>query len=168
MIYVCSLSHLHATVEACGARHVLTVMGKLDRVTRPPSIAPDNHLMIAMDDITAPADGFAAPSVGHVAQIIDFAKGWDRAAPLVIHCFAGISRSTASAFAAVCALNPERTEFELARCIRDASPSAAPNRLIVEHADALLARNGRMIAAIDAMAPPALAIEGEPFCLHID
>lgn len=168
MIYVCSLSHLHATVEASGARHVLTVMGKLDRVTRPPSISPDNHLMIAMDDITAPADGFAAPSAAHVAQIIDFARGWDRAAPLVIHCFAGISRSTASAFAVVCALNPERPERELARRIRDASPSAAPNRLIVEHADLLLARDGRMVAAIDAMTPPDLAIEGQPFRLDID
>ena len=63
------------------------------------------------------------------------ASGW-RAAPipppLVVHCYAGISRSTASAFVAVCALNPHRDEFAIARQIRAASPIASPNRLIVE------------------------------------
>lgn len=168
MIYVCSLSHLHATVEKSGARHVMTVMGKLDRVTRPPSISPDNHLLIAMDDITAPAEGFAAPRSEQVGRIIEFALRWDRAAPMVIHCFAGISRSTASAFVAACALSPHRSEIEIARRMREASPTAAPNRLIVELADELLGRDGRMLDALAAMHPSALAIEGDPFRIEID
>jgi predicted protein tyrosine phosphatase len=168
MIYVCSLSHLHATVENSGARHVVTVMGKLDRVTRPPAIAPDNHLMIAMDDIIAPAEGFAAPRSEQVGRIIDFVTRWDRAAPMVIHCFAGISRSTASAFAAACALSPHRSEVEIARRMREASPTAAPNRLIVELADDLLGRDGRMVAALASMRPSELAIEGDPFRIAID
>ncbi|WP_275575371.1 tyrosine phosphatase family protein, partial [Stenotrophomonas maltophilia] len=84
-----------------------------------------------MDDITEEMDGFVAPSEAHIEQVLNFVRGWDRNAPMVVHCYAGISCSTASAFAAVCALNPERDEIEIARTIRAASPIAAPNRRIV-------------------------------------
>ena len=50
----------------------------------------------------------------HVEQVLAFGRRWDRSAPLVIHCYAGISRSTASAFAIACALNPKRDEFDIA------------------------------------------------------
>ena len=47
----------------------------------------------------------------HVEKLVDFVSGWDRAAPMVIHCFAGISRSTAGAFITACALNPNPYRF---------------------------------------------------------
>ena len=165
MIHVCSLAHLHPIVERTGASHVITVMGNLAKVRRPASIAEDNHLKISMDDITAPIEGMTAPGEAHVARIIAFAREWNRAAPLVVHCFAGISRSTASAFVAACALNPRRREMEIARDLRAASSSASPNRLIVTHADRLLGREGRMIAAIDAIGMGYDAIEGKPFMI---
>lgn len=168
MIHVCSLARLPSTVETTGASHVITVMGRIDRVTRPASIHVDNHLLVSMDDIIAPAEGFRAPDATHVRDLLDFARRWDRAAPLVVHCFAGISRSTATAFAAACALNPERTEADIAKRIRDASPSAFPNRLIVSLADELLGRKGRMIAAIDAIGPGLTVLEGEPFRVDLD
>ena len=168
MIYVCSLAHLPTTVEASGARHLITVMGKLDRVQRPPTIAPDNHLMVSMDDVILPTEGFAAPRLAQVETILSFVRRWDRTAPLVIHCYAGISRSTASAFAAACALNPNRDEHDIARALRAASPTASPNRLIVELADTLLRREGRMVAAIAAIEPAAMTLEGEPFRFPVD
>ncbi len=95
-------------------------------------------------------------------------RGWDRRAPLVVHCYAGISRSTASAFATVCALNPHRDEMAIARLIRDASPIAAPNRLIVSLADKALGREGRMLRALDAMGPGSMSVEGRPFRIDLD
>ncbi len=168
MIHVCSLADLHATVAATGARHVLTVMGKISAVRRPPSILATNHLMISMDDITEPADGFVAPAREHIDQVLAFARGWDRAAPLVIHCFAGISRSTASAFTVACALNPQRDEMTIARQIRAASPCAYPNRRIVTLADQVLARNGRMVAALDAIGPGDMSVSGRPFRVDLE
>lgn len=168
MIHVCSLAALPATVEATGARHVLTVMANVNQVVRPASIIETNHLRIQMDDINEPADGFVAPSHAHVEQALTFIRKWDRAAPMVIHCYAGISRSTASAFMAVCALNPHRDEFSIARQMRAASPTAYPNRLIVTLADQVLGRNGRMVRALDSMGPGNMTIEGKPFRVDIE
>jgi predicted protein tyrosine phosphatase len=168
MIHVCSLATLHATVESTRASHVLTVMANVGQVQRPLSVLEANHLRISMDDITEAMDGFVAPSDLHVTQVLDFVRGWDRGAPLVVHCYAGISRSTASAFAAACALNPHRDELSIAQQIRKASPTAAPNRLIVEIADRALKRDGRMLRALDAMGPGSMLVEGRPFRIDLD
>lgn len=168
MIHVCSLAHLPGTVAATSASHVITVMADVHRVQRPPSIHVDNHLVISMDDINAEAIGFVAPKREHVERVLAFVRGWDRASPLVVHCYAGISRSTASAFAAACLVNPDRSEISIARQIRDASPSAYPNRLIVSLADELLGRKGRMIAALEEIGPGNMAIEGRPFRVDIE
>ena len=66
----------------------------------------------------------------------------------MVHCYAGISRSTAGAFVTACALNPQRDEMTIARALRDASPTATPNIRIVSLADRMLGRDGRMVAAI--------------------
>jgi predicted protein tyrosine phosphatase len=100
--------------------------------------------------------------------VLNFVRGWDRNAPLVVHCYAGISRSTASAFAAVCALNPDRDEIEIAKKIRAASPIASPNRRIVGLADRALGRNGRMLRALDEMGPGELLTEGRPFVIELE
>lgn len=168
MIHVCSLAALPATVETTGARHILSVMARVDQVVRPESVLEANHLRIAMDDINEPADGFVAPSHDHVEQALAFIRKWDRTAPMVIHCYAGISRSTASAFMAACALNPHRDESSIARQIRAASPTAYPNRLIVTLADDVLGRHGRMVRALDDMGPGNMSVEGRPFRVEIE
>jgi predicted protein tyrosine phosphatase len=168
MIHVCSLARLYATVEETRARHVVTLLRLTDRVQWPRHIAPDNHLILAVDDIVEMADGYTAPAEEHVGRLIEFAGQWDRKAPMVVHCFAGISRSTGAAFVAACALNPKRDEATIARAIRDASPTAQPNTRIVGIADRLLKRNGRMIRAVEALGPGEPAAEGRPFRLDLD
>ncbi|WP_426440943.1 tyrosine phosphatase family protein [Bradyrhizobium genosp. P] len=168
MLHVCSLAALPDTVKATGASHILTVMANVAQVQRPQSVLEANHLRVQMDDITEEMDGFVAPSEAHIEKVLTFVRGWDRRAPLVVHCYAGISRSTASAFATVCALNPHRDEMAIARLIREASPIAAPNRLIVSLADKALGREGRMLRALDAMGPGIMTVEGRPFRLDLE
>jgi predicted protein tyrosine phosphatase len=168
MIHVCSLAALPETVRLTGASHVLTVMANVDQVLRPASVLPANHMKIAFDDITEPMDGFVAPNAEHVERVLSFVRGWDRSAPLVIHCYAGVSRSTASAFAAACALNPHRDEMVIARQIRSASPIANPNRLLVSLADNALGRDGRMLRALDDIGPASMMVEGKPFRVDLD
>ncbi|MGE3148583.1 MAG: tyrosine phosphatase family protein [Pseudorhodoplanes sp.] len=168
MIHVCSLARLHNTVEETGARHVVTLMKNVAAVQRQQSIPEPHHLLLDMDDITTVLDGFVAPCEDHVTKLIGFVQTWNRTKPIVIHCYAGISRSTAGAFITACALNPQRSEETIARAIRDASIIANPNALLVAHADRLLGRNGRMVRAIEAIGPGQTAPEGNPFRLDLE
>ena len=168
MIHVCSLARLHPTVETTGARHIVTLMRDVHLVSRPQSVALDNHLVLAMDDISMPLEGYSAPADEHVTELVRFRQAWDRRAPLVMHCYAGISRSTAGAYVAVCALNPHRDEAHVAKQLRKASPTASPNTRIVEIADRLLGRGGRMICAIEKIGRGIETYEAHPFRLDLE
>ena len=167
-LHVCPLSRLPETVDATGARHVVTLINVGTPVVRPPAIAEADHLFVGVSDITDALDGHVLPDEAHVRRLLDFMRAWNQTQPLVIHCYAGISRSTAAAFIATCALRPDRDEAEIARELRLASPSATPNRRLVAVADAMLGRDGRMVAAIAAIGRGADAFEGEPFSITIE
>ena len=168
MIHVCSLARLHETVAGIGARHVVTLIGDESRVERPPGVMPENRLWLRLHDISSPLDGYVMPGEEHVAELIRFVRRWDRRAPMVVHCYMGISRSTASAYTAVCALNPQRNEAAIAQALRQASPTATPNIRIVTLADRLLGRDGRMVAAIETIGRGDLAVEAQPFRLELE
>ncbi|WP_232631662.1 tyrosine phosphatase family protein [Methylobacterium sp. Leaf118] len=166
-LYVCPLSRLDETIAASGARHLVTLATLGSPVARPAAIRPEHHLRVGFSDIVAPMEGHRLPDETHVRAVLDFAAAWDRTRPLVLHCYAGISRSTAAAYAVACALAPERDEAALAQDLRRLSPSATPNRLFVALADRLLDRQGRMSAGITAIGRGAEAYEGSPFRLAL-
>lgn len=89
------------------------------------------------------------PQRRHVAAGLDFARR-HVGRRLLIHCFAGVSRSTALAFAILVdrhdGVGDEGLLLETLLALR---PQACPNRLVVQHADALLGRGGRMIEAVE-------------------
>ena len=167
MIHVCSLARLHDTVHQTGALHIVTMLKHTDRVERPDHILESNHLILGMDDITSEMDGYVTPCEEHVGRLLSFVRGWDRARPLVMHCYAGISRSTAGAYVAACALNAERSEHTIARELRGASTTATPNARLVSLADRMLGRDGRMVAAIESIGRGIVAYEAEPFRLDL-
>lgn len=167
MIHVCSLARLHATVEATGARHVISLINGGTVFTRPSNVDPTNHLFLGINDIVVEMEGLVAPGEAHMHELLEFVRAWPREAPLVIHCYAGISRSTAAAYATVCALLPERDEADIAAALRSASPTATPNARLVALADRALRREGRMVRAIEAIGRGRDAYEGEPFSLAL-
>lgn len=170
-ILVCSLARLHDTVAAHGASHVATLINARTPVERPPGIAPERHLFIGMSDITEAMDGHILPAEEHVQTFLDFAHGWGarREKPMVVHCWAGVSRSTAGAFIAACALAPETPEEHWAKAIRQKSPTATPNARLVAIADELLGRRGRMSAAIEQIGRGEEVVnwDGVPFRLDL-
>jgi predicted protein tyrosine phosphatase len=167
-IHVCALSKVPDTVRAVGAKSLVTLINASTLVPRPPEIAADRHLFVGMSDITEHMDGHILPESAHVAQLLTFIRRWDQAEPLVIHCYAGVSRSTAAAYIAYCALHPQACEFETARRLRAMSPSATPNARLVALADAHLRREGRMIAAIAEIGRGQDCFEGVPFAFDIE
>ena len=168
MIYVCSLARIADTVSESGADRLLSLLAAGTEVVRPTSILAENHLHLSMHDIADAQEGMTPPGEDHVRDILDFAGRWDRRKPMVVHCYAGISRSTASAYIIAAALAPHRDEFELARRLRDLSPSATPNQRLVALADRMLGRQNRMVEAIREIGRGADAYEGTPFVLKID
>lgn len=166
-IHVCALSQIDATVAAIGARSLVTLVNADMPVRRPDAIAPERHLTVILSDIDTPLDGHILADTGHVAALLAFVHAWDKREPLLVHCFAGVSRSTAAAFIFACALDPIGAESGIAAQIRALSPTATPNPRLVAIADALLARNGRMIAAVEEIGRGADCFEGVPFALPV-
>jgi len=150
MIIVCPLSQAPSIARD---RKPSRVVSLLDPGTTFPVLGfgDDQHLRMSVHDIEEEMDGLDRPAQHHMQAILTFVRSWDRADPMLIHCYAGLSRSTATAFITACAHNPDIDEHRIALALREASEHAAPNRRFVALADAALGRNGRMSAAIDAI-----------------
>ncbi|HVY20389.1 MAG TPA: tyrosine phosphatase family protein [Bauldia sp.] len=166
-IYVCPLSQVAATVASTRASHLMSVINAATPVERPETIAEANHLFVGINDIVEAQDGMILPGEEHVRRVIEFAGTWSREQPMVVHCYAGISRSTAAAFITLCAVRPERDEREIAQRLRAASRVATPNPLLISLADRLLRRDGRMVAAIAEIGRGEDAVENVPFGLPL-
>ncbi|MGI9380058.1 MAG: tyrosine phosphatase family protein [Methyloligellaceae bacterium] len=167
-IFVCGLDDLNDIVVDVGASHVVTLLNHDTMPDTPRPIAQENHLKLAMNDISEPAEGLVLPNTLHISNLIGFLDTWPKVDPIVIHCWAGISRSTAAAFISQCFFNPSVDEIEIAMSLRRASPSATPNRRLVELADEVLDRGGRMRKAIEEIGRGELAQVGEPFSLPVE
>ncbi|WP_316861438.1 tyrosine protein phosphatase [uncultured Cohaesibacter sp.] len=168
MLYVCPLAKLDQVVERVQASYLVSVVNPEMEVRRPRRIAKDNHLFLGLNDIGVSMPGFKLSSEQQVRILIDFFLKWDKAEPMVVHCWAGVSRSTASAYIAACALRPDLDEMQLARDLREASPPATPNKRLVELADRILQRDGRMIEAISSIGRGVDCYEGNVFAMpHI-
>jgi predicted protein tyrosine phosphatase len=166
-IVVCPLSQVPASVNDHQASHLVTLINEGTPVERPSSIPAKHHLFLAFNDIIEPMEGMTPPAEEHARDLLSFVGAWDRRKPIVIHCFAGISRSTAAAFITLCALRPELAEADIAHSLRSASPFATPNIRLVGFADRVLERQGRMVSAIMSIGRGEMAYEGMPFVLPL-
>jgi predicted protein tyrosine phosphatase len=159
-ILVAPLSSLADTLTAHAPSHLISLLSPEHMIETPPGFPAALHLKLGVNDIIDPAAGTAPPARQHVDELLAFSRGWDAKQPLLIHCWAGISRSMASAYTILCdRLGPGR-EIEIARAIRQRAPHAQPNRLLVSHADDALGRGGRMVLALNSMGPPVMVEEG--------
>lgn len=165
-IVVSPLSQLDAQIALHQPSHIVT----LSSHALPVLPGEAERLSLIFNDITEPRDGLTMPEENHVRELLDFAMEWgrgDRARPLLIHCYAGVSRSTASAYIVALALDPTLDETELAEKLRELSPSATPNTWLIALADTMLGRDGRMVASITAIGRGQEAFEGEVFSLSV-
>lgn len=166
-LVVSSLEALPATVAEHGALDLVTLINAETKVLRPAGIEANRHLFLGFNDIAEPIEGMTLPSVDHIDQLLAFGRRWDREKPLAIHCFAGISRSTAAAYILAIAINPELDEMRLAEELRRRAPSATPNPRLIALADERLGRGGRMVDAIASIGRGADAFSGTPFILPL-
>lgn len=167
MIYVSPLSQVTDAIERIKPSHLISLLDPETMIDTPHGIVPERHLRLGVNDIATPIDDLVPPSSAHVQQLVSFVKSWDQQQPLLVHCWAGISRSTAAAFITLCVLNENHPEDDLARLVRACGAHAQPNRLMVGLADDLLNRQGRMRAAVEALGPGKAAWEGQLFAIPL-
>jgi predicted protein tyrosine phosphatase len=167
VLIVTPLSRLADVIAERTPSHLISLLSPEELIPTPAGVAPERHLSLGVHDIAEPRPGFTAPDAAMVERVLGFARDWTAEAPMVIHCWAGISRSTASAFVIACERDPHADELEIALSMRRASPSALPNRRIVALADDILGREGRMVAAVEAMGGNGFVTEGVPFELSV-
>ena len=129
--------------------------------------ASPHRLDLRFNDIAESRAGLTPPTEADVAALLAFTASWDGARPMLIHCWAGVSRSTAAAYVIACVRSAPGREAMWAARLRDAAPTATPNPLIVAHADRLLDRGGAMIRAVEGIGRGAETDWGAPFDLDL-
>jgi predicted protein tyrosine phosphatase len=156
-LIVCGLADVAPLIAARRPSHMISLLDPATMIDTPAGLSPERHLRLGVNDINEPMEDLILPDEGVVARILEFGRTWDERDPMLVHCWAGVSRSTATAFLIACDRSPATDETDIALALRRAAPHASPNRRIVALADQLMGRKGRMVAAVEAMGDYDLA-----------
>ena len=160
---ICGIEEL-ACRCAQGVSHVLSI---LDPGWPEPAhlniFAVDRRLKLRFHDIIETQPGWIAPERWDVDLLLAFGRNLtaSRQTHLLIHCHAGISRSTAAATLVVAQARPDRSADEVLREVVRLRPRAWPNLRILELGDEILGRRGEIVRA--AQLHYRRALEREPW-----
>ena len=150
---ICGLNEL-GTFQDANVTHVLSI---LDPDYPDPadfaSYRPHKRLTLRFDDIIDPTAGAAMPESHHIEALLEFGRGLaaaedDPLSHLLVHCHAGISRSTAPMATLLAEARPAMAEDDVFAHIREIRPQAWPNSRMIGLSDDLLERGGRLNAAL--------------------
>ena len=166
MICACSLGHLTPTIARTKPSHILSLLSPNQDTPRIIESGNAQTLRLSFNDIREALPNLIVPSTALIQQIVSFSRSWPAERPLLIHCWAGISRSSAAAYIIACDRNPGYEET-IAATLRARAPFATPNSLMITLADAFFERGGRMVEAIERIGRGADAFEGMPYTLPI-
>lgn len=149
---VCGLGELLDHRQA-GVTHVLSILDP--GYPEPEAFTdydPHHRLTMRFHDIIGPWSGYEVPEPHHVEALIAFGEELDTAGEavrhLLVHCHAGISRSTAALATLMTRKTPIGAEAAVFAQIRRIRPQAWPNSRMIGFADALLGRGGRLVQAL--------------------
>lgn len=167
MIHVCSLDLISQSLIKTGSQYLVSIINKDMMPDTPKNIDPENHLKLSFNDIAVPTNGFVTAQASDIKKLIDFLEKWQQKSPILFHCWAGVSRSTAGAYIAANHIRGKGAEQELADKLRKAAPFASPNPLVIALADEYLQRDGKMISAIQQIGRGSFTHGGKPFKLPV-
>jgi predicted protein tyrosine phosphatase len=148
---ICGIEELDGHCRA-GVTHVLSLLDPGWPVPAFDGYDSPQRLDLRFHDIVDPLPGLRRPGPDDVASLLRFAAGMgaDPALHLLVHCQKGLSRSTASLALILAQAEPDRPAADLFAEIVQARPRAWPNLRLVEVGDALLGRDGTLVAAAAA------------------
>lgn len=156
VLTVCGIEELPAQ----GGRNVTHVLSLLDpewpEIGAFKRYGEHRRRTLRFHDVIEPRAGMVPPTAGHMVEILRFGAELSEAGlgvaggetHLLVHCHMGVSRSTAAMLALLAQAHPDEAEDALFARLRRIRPQAWPNSLMIGHADALLGRGGRLVAAL--------------------
>ncbi|MYE82145.1 MAG: hypothetical protein F4X36_09960 [Gammaproteobacteria bacterium] len=165
-IYVSNLADLETHARAVRPDRLISIIQPEFQPPTPNAVSPERHLRVPVHDISEPAPGSVLPERHHVEVIVRFLDDWRAVDSLMVHCLAGVSRSSATALLAHFLTTGDA--FASARALRKAAPHAWPNRRIVALADNVLDCRGRLREAVDAMGPASTERLGTLVALPVE
>jgi predicted protein tyrosine phosphatase len=157
-IYVTNLFDLPMHVRALRPGYLVSIIQPEFQPDTPAEITPARHHRVDVHDISEPRPGSIVPGHEHITSLVDFLTEWPLDQSLMVHCYAGVSRSTAAAL--IGHFIKTGDEHASASALRAAAPHALPNRRIIALADDILGCGGRLVAAREAMGHGESVVEG--------
>jgi predicted protein tyrosine phosphatase len=162
-VTICGLEEL-ACHCAGGVSHVLSILDP--GWPEPNSLSGfglERRLKLRFHDVIEAQPGWVAPERWDIELLLAFARDLDRSrnTHLLVHCHAGVSRSTAAAILVLAQTSPELPADEAVREVVRLRPRAWPNLRMLELGDAILGRGGEIIDA--AASHYRRALEREPW-----
>ena len=165
-VTICGIDELELHCAA-GVTHVLSI---LDPGWPEPeafgAFDPHRRLELRFHDVIETEPGCVAPESPDVEQLLSFGRDLTegKGTHLLVHCHAGVSRSTAAATLIVAQARPDRPAEEALQTVLSRRPRAWPNLRILELGDALLERRGEIVGA--ARAHYRRRLEREPWLIE--
>ena len=150
-ITICGIPEL-SQHRSIGVSHVLSIIDTHE--PRPPALDDYpgiDHELIRFDDVVAEYPGFEACSSAHIVKVLEFGERVQKqpGSHVLVHCHAGVSRSTAAAAILMCQHAPGREEEAFLRLL-DLRKHGWPNTRMIEFADELLKRDGALMNGLMA------------------
>lgn len=151
-ITVCGIGELDAHCDV-GVSHVLSILDPGWPV--PPafgSFGEHARLELRFNDVIDTTDArMIPPSAEHVGELLRFGRDLlaepRQSGHLLVHCHAGISRSSAAMALILAQALPDRPAGDVFQEVLRIRPAAWSNLRIIELGDAMLGRNGELVAA---------------------
>ena len=158
MLIVSSLERAQEAYRRFAPTHIISILSEDEPRPHFDDLDPSSHLQLYVDCETGPA-AYNATARQRTELIISRFQSWDVSNKILVHCAKGVSRSMAAAYILLCMAHPDRSESAIARQIRASAPHADPCLFMIDHADEILNRDGRMFDAIDELPPCQTTID---------
>ena len=150
-ITVCGIEELTGHCET-GVSHVLSILDPEWPIPEAfGAFGEHEKLELRFHDVIEEAPGTLPPREEHVAALLRFGRDLAAEPPpsahLLVHCHAGISRSTATMALVLAQASPRLSAGRIMGEILRLREKAWPNLRLIEMGDAALGRGGELVAA---------------------
>jgi predicted protein tyrosine phosphatase len=150
-VFVCNRSAVSRRTSQLGATHVLSLLDPGKKPFLHPNTDRQNWLLLHFEDNLEENEP-NSPTREHVKQILEWGKHLPDDAVVLVHCEAGVSRSTAAALALLVQNQGTDKIDECIAHLLEVRPQACPNPLITKWADEFLGCNGQLHEKAEAVA----------------